>query len=1298
EEAYAIIDQLAAIASQKDAYVLTGDAGNPEYTYFLRDPKGNFLANQPETFDTPGDRDKRKKATIQWFSNWKDPLLVNMEPDRFRYKWLSPDRKEILLEPAAVFLSKEEAQTDFMGKLSALWNQYLPEEGQPSDALRQTFAPHIYTAETEEFTREWTFELTIGDLLLKSANGFDNASLAQTALTNFKTQLAGGQLKPVDKTAWQLVSGKLSAFVEPLSPAPVTDSLQPVLDWIRGLDQIQILEARPTEPAGAAVYPFRPQITVKQIVKAGMPLAVRPKAYTEPSFTKGACPSWYNKFCWEDWYDKPPAGCNEIPDWLELCLDGRDVTVKADTPDENGCRSVFRYALRCARPVSMPGLGQPIPKDTVLWQSTSSYDSEAEAIAAFHDNFYKVLQAANNPANYQPAGQCIAWEPPPVAPDASTAAAAPCLPCPSGSPFVEVPYSTRQMLSQHTAGLADLLAALARTYPVFQVLVPDEQCGCACHQPGCCAGQKESMPDCNGQASAAPVQYKFHVYAPSSNADAASWSGQVLWESPRCFDNPADAWAAFRMLLRMIADGDACRVIDNQCSDCGKALGIMEVLLEKTQFDPVVVQTCDLATFYRQAAHARAFYLTPVFSCNSDNEADARFTIKVVGRDYLTARHPGVYLSPSDACAAMNEALELIQAANGNDPEWCTLADRNETSIKAGLRLEKVEKIDGYVLQVRYTPLQGASRILLESFDHVPAPQGATEADIDKAMSGLAYRFCKLLKNPGLNLRLSSPKDCTPFTFDLVDSASNSGILAENPGRYTTLTEAEQVMERIKECLFAESMYLVEHILLRPGMAGMDYCRPGVPADRCYPHIGSAFTWPMTNENWFWEKGSCHQPSHSNTSETGFTPPFALPGSTDCALEWQDKPVDPSCPASEDKSLYLPFTDPYSCWATVVLPGYTPRFSNPDFRRFVEDTLRKEAPAHVALCIRWLSPEGICCFEALYKRWTTWLRTGEKGCLLSADQCPTCANEGKGLNFQQLNEMDPGCALETFLQYTIFDLEATTPGATDSAAGPCNCSPANVSTNDVVRDNQREEAAYRPVCHLMFHRDPVVPGDCQAPEQPDNEEPPIQIIPDAPTPELIAVAPVNLTIAETGKTSKTAAAPASGRQSADKMAGAPDIKLILQRQNEHKTGVVAQKAAFENEGHAPDIFEQAEHYILHNAAIRHLPPLLRLLAPEGSAAGKNLPPALYGLLQLALFRALDQLALEHPVNLPEDARTDLREVRKALLSAGLSPATALEGWKPDFLAHHAQSGTVAEIQAMLVSNDPPNSKKKKAKK
>ncbi len=46
--------------------------------------------------------------------------------------------------------------------------------------------------------------------------------------------------------------------------------------------------------------------------------------------------------------------------------------------------------------------------------------------------------------------------------------------------------------------------------------------------------------------------------------------------------------------------------------------------------------------------------------------------------------------------------------------------------------------------------------------------------------------------------------------------------------------------------------------------------------------------------------------------------------------------------------------DPYSFRVSIVLPGWTERYSNVDFRRFMEDLIQKELPAHILAKICWI--------------------------------------------------------------------------------------------------------------------------------------------------------------------------------------------------------------------------------------------------------------------------------------------------------------------------------------------------------
>ncbi len=62
-------------------------------------------------------------------------------------------------------------------------------------------------------------------------------------------------------------------------------------------------------------------------------------------------------------------------------------------------------------------------------------------------------------------------------------------------------------------------------------------------------------------------------------------------------------------------------------------------------------------------------------------------------------------------------------------------------------------------------------------------------------------------------------------------------------------------------------------------------------------------------------------------------------------------------------------TDPYSFRLSVILPSWPDRFRDTRFRRYVEETLRSEAPAHIFLKICWINHEQMRELEACLIDW-----------------------------------------------------------------------------------------------------------------------------------------------------------------------------------------------------------------------------------------------------------------------------------------------------------------------------------------
>ncbi|MBD1848314.1 hypothetical protein H6F89_34200 [Cyanobacteria bacterium FACHB-63] len=80
-------------------------------------------------------------------------------------------------------------------------------------------------------------------------------------------------------------------------------------------------------------------------------------------------------------------------------------------------------------------------------------------------------------------------------------------------------------------------------------------------------------------------------------------------------------------------------------------------------------------------------------------------------------------------------------------------------------------------------------------------------------------------------------------------------------------------------------------------------------------------------------------------------------------------PIPKHCQRPAEPSFCQPASDPYSFWVSIILPYWTNRFRDMNFRRLVERTLRLEAPAHVALKICWVNGYQMHEFEEAYHHW-----------------------------------------------------------------------------------------------------------------------------------------------------------------------------------------------------------------------------------------------------------------------------------------------------------------------------------------
>ncbi len=53
------------------------------------------------------------------------------------------------------------------------------------------------------------------------------------------------------------------------------------------------------------------------------------------------------------------------------------------------------------------------------------------------------------------------------------------------------------------------------------------------------------------------------------------------------------------------------------------------------------------------------------------------------------------------------------------------------------------------------------------------------------------------------------------------------------------------------------------------------------------------------------------------------------------------------------------------------MPAYAGRFHNMDFRRFVEETIRQETPAHILPKVCWIDTADMAKLESAYRDWVS---------------------------------------------------------------------------------------------------------------------------------------------------------------------------------------------------------------------------------------------------------------------------------------------------------------------------------------
>jgi hypothetical protein len=460
-----------------------------------------------------------------------------------------------------------------------------------------------------------------------------------------------------------------------------------------------------------------------------------------------------------------------------------------------------------------------------------------------------------------------------------------------------------------------------------------------------------------------------------------------VWQSAQVYPTPQQAIDAYRLFLVVLGNPDGCRIV---CVDGKYCIHLIEILAESREFDTEQAAWDEPQRITRDACGnercdhrgVRLFAETAVsesaFIPVSDGDC---YRFMVVDKHYHVARHTCAYATAADRDEAMKRLQQEVEEFD-HTIEWVPSPGFPPVYPKG----------DGYCFRLLYP---GNAALLNEKLAicgcEEPKPPAERPAfcgkpfifesahcyPCQKAAEEAFAHFIKLLKNPA-NYLPEAETGFGPYTFSIIDPEK---VVATHPHCHPDFIGAMQAAERVRTCLNDEGLHLVEHILLRPEQKS--------------------------------EKGDCN---------------CLLPvcPDEDCKVTWQeDLDENDPCAATDNPPLeYIPGADPYSFWATLVLPGWLPRFNSAEARFFFQEMLYREAPAMVGLNILWLSPWQMCKFERAFRHWLNWKRKPDLLCN---------------------KELNPLCDLVGRIKDSRNDIPCS---ITDVTEKNCNCLPKEKETPD----------------------------------------------------------------------------------------------------------------------------------------------------------------------------------------------------------------------------------------------------------
>lgn len=507
------------LGHQKKNYLLSGDAGNPEYNYILRDENDTFLALPPEHLETVTDRDNTLKATQLFLRKNKIPALVREEPRR--YTWSLLDNEKVILSSNKEHPTSAKAQVDFDKSIVA----------KAKEGSLKVLVPHYYTFNVKAIPLRYEFLYGTSDTknelnpIFKSRDTYISHEAAAKAYGIFTKKLPTLSLRASTKKG----DGFDFALYEKGEKIPLAvqykmgntkSTLTAAKELTEYLNKIYDDKGDPKEQFIVnAIAEHQEKHYEWRFYKKNAPLAISP--YNCPE--KGMAQYIKHKIC-----DVAPS----IP--LKECPPKEKVVCPKKNPGK------YHYQV-CFKDIS---------GGEFVLNSYIGYDSYKEAEAAWALHWIEVIDIARAMENYGPKGKISPEE---IYADPYSNA------CNDASYIAVIPEDFSRKLQDNGIKVKTYYLELANLFPIFRF--PENQNDpCSTKYVYRVTHSKEGFID---------SKCKLTTKLP--------FQGNLLWESVECYVTVEEAIDAYRHFYTLACIPNNCRIL---CKQGQYHVGLVEVMVE----------------------------------------------------------------------------------------------------------------------------------------------------------------------------------------------------------------------------------------------------------------------------------------------------------------------------------------------------------------------------------------------------------------------------------------------------------------------------------------------------------------------------------------------------------------------------------------------------------------------------------------------------------------------------------------------------------------------------------------------